>query len=644
MAKGKEYEETKQDLDMFVGGCEIDLDKDLDGEPLRNKLSAEIGTILDEALRNQEPLLKKLRKWEKMYKGIRPPKNFPYTGAANTAIPLTRWLTETVLVRIIDTLFSQKKVWIARARKKGYEDLAIQIEDGLDWWQRWIVKFRKSIFSPLLQAIKMGTGVIYMPYVREKRTMYRYPTKEEVKDSKIKKYVAKNGEKVVKIPETVYDGPKIYPISREDFVISSDATCIKDAFLVGYRTYISKSKFKARVASGYYDIDESTVESIIKGDELDETKRERIADAFKEVDPGNRDRVAIWELWFSFDVDGDDEADDIVMSYHVNTKTPLRARYNEYFYGFRPFKEFVFNPVEYMFDGDGMCTMLEQLQEEMDTVHNQRLDRMNQINAPVYLRRSGSGIGDQKIHPGAILDVDDIETAYKEFVHHDVYPSTERTESLIVQYAMNVAGVSPNQMGQSTSERPVARETLALIQELNKKYKFFIDNLREDVAEIAMMAIEEFTQFQPTYTYRKKTGEVLVEDNIVFPVGELLRDAVDIEVMASSEVLNTEVRREINLTLYQLLTDYSTKLAGMVQALESPMTPPGLRDLIIQVGEISAKLLERIIDDFGITDSESLVPKISEKSVKMSGMMPYMPQGMPPQGGQGAPPMAQPRF
>ena len=126
------------------------------------------------------------------------------------------------------------------------------------------------------------------------------------------------------------------------------------------------------------------------------------------------------------------------------------------------------------------------------------------------------------------------------------------------------------------------------------------------------------------------------EETIKFPT-EYMRDGINIELATSSEMLNQEIRREITLTIYQILGDYMTKIAGMAQMLENPQVPSGFKKLIVDGNKISVTLLKRLLEDFEIKDAEDLVLDI-EKSMDtetaIQKSIDLMPQ-QPPQGGQG---------
>ena len=632
--------QTKIDIEPLEMGVPIKLTRRIRGQgTIKDVLSRHIKELLLREKDNQEKLVKKIQKWNRQFRGIKKEKSFPYPGCSNVAVPVTRTFVEAVLYRLLDAIFSQKKVWMVKTLDPNVvtPEEATKIEDALDWWQKHILKFRKKIFSPLMQDVKIGTGVAQFEYVREQRFITRYATPEEIKNKKVKKYRDRGNRLVVKVPVTTYEGPKLNPVDRADLVMSSEATEIENAAIAGYVVRMPNHEFKRRVATKMYPITADEKDAILLGDELGETKQKRIEDSNKEYREEYKD-IDVHVVWLKYDVDGDNEVDDIKVSFNLRTGTLLNAWYNDSFYGHRPLQLFVFKPIEFSADGEGLCGILEQLNELMDTMFNQRVDRLNQINAPVLLRRQGSLAKNiQHVRPGMIIDVDEMDDI-QELAFHDTYPGTERMEGSIMQFAQYASGVSQLLMGQNTAERPVARDTLALIQEVYKGIKQGIENTRYDLGETGMRAVEMMAQYSPVYSYKLPVQGANGEETFANQAVDLskmgyLRDAISVELMASSEVLNTEIQREIDLTLYQMLSDYFTKVAGMLQAL--PQVSPGMQQFIAKVIQIGSKLMKRIVRDFGNLDAEELVPDLDD--IDMQGaMQPPMPQG-PPQGGQGPP-------
>ena len=613
------FMDTKQDIDEFTGGVDIDLGRKLkkyNNKTVKEVLTERVFRQLEDTIEFQKPLLDKIVTWQNMYEGKRKPRSMPFEGCGNYAVPLTQWIVETVLVRILDVIWSQKKLITVRPAKEGMRGLADKLEDAFDWWQKNIAGLRRKLMDVILQSVKFGTSHMKLEYTRQKRTVVRYASMAEQMSPLTKTYKDKNGNRLVKEVQTVYEGPQVVPLSREDVVISPDSPDMKKAALVGNRFYLRPAEFALRVDTGMYPISEEERQKVLaRGedlgpDELDDAKKNRMELSNKNPSAINDDPLECYELWVYFDVDEDGEEDSIVLSVHPTSKVILKAKYNHLHYGFRPYLDITPNPVEFRHDGNGLCKALEQTQLEIDSIHNQRRDRMDYLNGPVWLRRINSVEGEWNFYPSAVIDVQDIEDSVKELKVSDVYPSTEREEDRLIQYAMNLAGVSAGVMGQQTAERPVARDTLALIQEANKKFKTQIENIRAQITEMAYMIIEMFAQYQPEFRYKSEQGEEVVEDVLNFPA-QLIRDTFIVDLSASSEVLNTEVKREIDLVLYQMNSDYMTKLAGMAQLITSPMVPDQMKAFVVQAAQIGAEQVRRIFYDYGERDM-SLVLDMSK--------------------------------
>ena len=608
------FMDTKQDVDEFTGGVDIDLGRKLkkyNNKTVKEVLTERVFRQLDDTIEFQRPLLDKIVKWQNMYEGKRKPRSMPFEGCGNYAVPLTQWITETVLVRILDVIWSQKKLIAVRPAKENMRELSEKLEDAFDWWQKHIAGLRRKLTDVILQAVKFGTSHLKLEYTRQKRTVVRYASMAEQLNPMVKTYKDKNGNKLVKDVQTIYEGPQVIPISREDMVISPDSPEIKKSALVGNRFYLRPAEFNLRVDTGVYPISEEEREKVLaRGDDLgpdeyDDAKKNRMQLENRETSAISDDPLECYEVWVYFDVDEDGEEDSIVLSVHPASKVILKAKYNHLHYGFRPYLDITPNPVEFRHDGNGLCKALEQTQLETDAIHNQRRDRMDFINGPIFLRRINSVEGKWNLYPGAVVDVQDIEDSVRELKISDAYPSTEREEDRLIQYGMNLAGVSAGVMGQQTAERPVARDTLALIQEANKKFKTQIENIRAAITEMAYMIIEMFAQYQPEFRYKSDKGGEVVEDVLNFPA-QLIRDSFIVDLSASSEVLNTEVKREIDLVLYQMNSDYMTKLAGMAQLVTNPMVPMEMKSFVVQAAKIGAEQVRRIFRDYGEMD-ESLV-------------------------------------
>ncbi len=619
-AKESNEAESKHPYDGFRGALDVDLDKAVkgDGTTLRDELSKHVTEVLSQEIRNQAPRMQEMQTWEDNYAGRKPPKQYPWPDAANVCTPLTRSNTDAIHVRLVDALFNKRKMWMIRARDPLYVGIDRQLEEALDWFQKNILKFRQKLQSPLIQCIKTGTGIVKIGWRSDKRTVYRYATTKERLNPKVRTYPLPGTKaRAVKVVQTLYEGPQVYPVPREDFVISADATTIQDAYIVGFRTRVRLPQLKLKAKQGIYDKD--SVEDISPGSRVDENLEGRVIRQEKDVryTVDETMPIDVWETWLSYDVDGDGEPDDIVVTIHRESGKILRCVYNPMFLGFRPFVALVFYPREYAVDGEGVAEILANVQQEIDSLHNQRLDRLTQINSPVLFVRSGSSLEDLEVlEPGNIYVVDDeLDTALREFRFSDTTFSTYQEEQMLRSDGDRAVGITPNVLGIQTAERPVAKETFANIQEANKKFKFGIDNLRIGISEIGYMLIEFFAQYRPKYKYINALTEgkkrKLTEATVEFPL-EYIRDGLFIDLYASTEFINQETRRDIHMTLYSLLSDYYSKTAGMVQAILDPNVPSEFKKFLTSIIDKGDKRLDQIMKEFDQVDGESYLVNLQE--------------------------------
>ncbi len=642
-SKKLKNDSSKSDVEGFLGSLPVNLDRVMsDGSLLRDNLRLYIGDLLDTELRNQEKRLKKIADWERLYNGSVKDKVWPHEHAANLNHPLIPSDVDAIHVRELDTIFNKRKIVIAKATKPESVGLDREIEDYLDWFLRNIIHLEEKLQSPILQADMTGTGIVFIDWKSEKRTCYRYATDADIQSGEKLYDLPGTKTKGVKYIRTIYEGPQLYAIPRDSFVKSSNALTIKDALLSGFKTDVRKPQVDLKVRQGLYD--EKEADTMVGPDEPDEVKEGRAEN--QQIELNQTEAVKpfeIWRLWTKYDVDEDGEEDDIVITYHRSSGAILSCIYNPLFIGFKPFVDLVPDPRAYSFDGRGIAEILEHPQIELTAMHNQRLDRLTQINTPVFFVKSGSSLEKlEQIEPGKIYVADDdLENILKEFRWSDVTYSSFQEEDRLLALADRLVGITPSVLGISTAERPVAKETMSNMQEANKKFIYRFKNLRKGIIEIVYMLLEFMAQYQPAYSYDTQNGGQMETRTIKFPI-ELIRDGLDIQLYASTEMINQELRREMHLALYHLMSDYYTKTGQMVQAIVSPKVPSEFKKFLISIIEKGDKRIDNILRDFDQVDSESDQVNIGEvidvqKAIAQSvDLMPPRPP-MPPPGPEGGP-------
>ena len=658
---GLEAPVLRGEVEDWTGGKPINLNKKVDGKRIGDELASHIGTILDQELKNHEKKVKNLERWHKIYraeKGLRGARPEPWM--ADVSIPIIRSDSDAIYVREVDALFNKRRLVLMTP----IGDVPPEVRDKIYGWEKAInnyllkdLNLKEKLKFPLRQSVNTGTGVVKIVYETKNRTVYRYASDEEKALDSVKKYKAPGTDSLlVKEESVVFRGPNIYPIDRADFLISSDALNIDEAYVVGFRFYRRKKQLEMFAKKKIYDKD--AVDKLT-ADTFTELKEARAGSAGQGLEKGKyTEPYELWELWTRFDVDGDGEEDDIVITYHKPTKQILKAIYNPIFYGYRPFVDIKSaSQTEYTYDGEGVCELLEGISEEIDTLHNLLLDRMKLINLPMIFYNSGAFQQDLKFEPGKCKPTDGIPAEVVQVVQlPDVTFSIANEINWLIGQADRVVGVTPGVLGISTAERPVAKETISLQEEANKKFKQHWDNARASVVEMTYRVLEGFAQYQPSYTYTDDMGNV---ETVDMPTGNI-RDFLEIKLEASTEQMNMEARRDVELMRYQAMSDYLTKEAGMVQALTNPQVPSEFKKWIIASDEVGHRAIVRFLSNFEDPEPETVVKPLAEvvdtqaclqNSIDIQQKLQALArqaveqeeQGGPSQGGpMGGPPMEQP--
>ena len=116
--------------------------------------------------------------------------------------------------------------------------------------------------------------------------------------------------------------------------------------------------------------------------------------------------------------------------------------------------------------GKGIPEMVFHLHNEMDAIHNQRIDAGNMVIAPFFFYRPASGFDPQKIsvRPAMGIPLDDPQ---RDIVFPDYNAGrlsvSFQEEQMVMQLIQMVTNVTDPMLGKELANRPTARGTMAII-------------------------------------------------------------------------------------------------------------------------------------------------------------------------------------
>ena len=568
-------------------------------EEVENRLSMWLHEEIHHARIEREPLIKDWKKWQEQYwaKPKSEVKNWPFPKAANIVIPLTATAVEAVHARLLNTLFAAEPFYSIRPRSGEWIEAAPKVEE---WLQTEVENpnaldmFRFSTES-LMELCKLGTCVgksgydrIIMKSLRTYEDGYEEDVWVERKNGAVLDYL---------------------PIAN--FLIRAREWDPQMAEWCGEEHRFTWGQLKRMALSGR-----------IKAEKLEEIKHQwvnsrsessgdtseydRKVDELSHTEPVWHDEFKLQEIWCRFDVDGDGIDEEIVIDFHWKTMTVVSIRYNWYSDLHRPYRGCPYVPVEGRFWGIGIGKQNEQFQEEITTMHRQRLDNATLANMGMVAIKKNTDYGpEEPIFPGKMWLLDDPTKDITPFKLSEIYPSSFSNESVTLNYSEKRTGVNDMILGQESGGTPgTATGDLARLAEGNKRFDAVLKNVRRWLSQLGTDLLANYQQFGDQDRHWLILGEdgIFVEQVLSFPP-QLVRDGAIVDLTATDSITNREVSQQHMLGLMQMLERYYQGQLQLAQMLDPQLAAQVAQEAMVASTEATKRLLET----FDIADAEKLI-------------------------------------
>jgi hypothetical protein len=587
----------------------------------------EIGDWLQEAIRRavdaKQGMDDKIVEWEQQYEAIpkTATKQWPWEGASNLIVPIIAIHVEAVLSRLMGSIFIGKNLWQGMPKSAKWVDLVEPMEQWLNWVGHDVMDMYEACQRWFLGMLKFGTGVAKVPWEKIVRKV---------------KYKMPDGSVKIELVER-YNGPKMYVVPLSDFYVTPDAYStldIQNCEGLFQRCVYTKKTLKEKEGSGIF----INVDKVLASPRSEGTRMEDQKDSAMGINRANRDgEFETWECWVSYVIDdngtvesGTDstgkpitiqggELSEVLIDYHYPTKTILRAVYNPYRHQERPFHFIRFCPREGSLWGLGICQMLQDIQTEISTEHNLRLDNATISNAPTFTVLRTSHLDEVEIYPGAFVPVDsqdDIKPLLMGATH-DTLLREELNSFTIGEKRTGVNDYTSGRESQAIGSRATATSTLALIREGNKRFLMTINDIRKSLKNIAHQIIMLYQQFVPAgqdnimYEIFSPDEAKWVEKYMTMPV-EYTRANIAIDVPALSEVENKDAKKQGMLTLMQLMQTFYQAMFQAVSIATSQQAPPQIKALGTQAAIAGTEMWKRVLEAFEFRDPATFAPNIED--------------------------------
>lgn len=593
----------------------------------RKELGQQIVDDWDDDNLDRQQWLDDLPKWLDAYQGRPVKKDKPWKDASNLFVPVTATAIDAIHPRLMAALFKPTPICSFKAQEPSDVDLARKNEMFLDYAAR-----EECNLFPLADRFILGTlingiqvvKVTWEVKTRNVRDRHVYArdvdpltaiqevlSKEQAYADAIEKLsdeeyeVAIGKNKIVieveqkndqfivitEREEVVRDAPIIDIVKPEDIAFPSDTPYdLQKAERTTHRYWLTMDQIKGNVKTKSFRCSDDDLEKLelmasadIDADDdtiLVKQARESITggqETYKEAGPA---KVELLEAYTRYDINDDGYDEEIIVT--VPKKCPdilLRVNRLEdvYRHGMRPFVLFYLNPVSDSVWAQGIPQMVQGLQEEINVIHNQRVDGGTLNNQPFGWYQPGAGIKNERmpIVPGFLNPVQDVNQVkmHQPGNYHAWGFQEEAQLHTLFERRTKVSDITIGRAGESQGAARTATGVNALNQQQATGFDIYIRRIQEGWKQLLQQLLALYKQYMPAGKFVRITGTFSDPTYVISK--EDLSDKMDMIFTGNSLSTDREVERNTTTFLAQSVMNPQILMFLMQLGI---MQPPGVAE------------------------------------------------------------------
>jgi hypothetical protein len=612
------------------------------------KLSPEKETALKTYLKRRVNELKssmkelyeeKIVKWRAAYEA-RPreeQRQFPFQGASNLVIPIIAIHADTMKAQLMAAIFKTDPIVQAKILgdfgpesdvfKESYQEFMNYVcvePEELDLYRIYNESFD--------ECIKYGMVTCKCPW-EDKTRDFLIPGGDGTGSAK---------DFLVK---TLYAGPRPEKLPFSSFYFPIMAKRLEDMDFKAHKKIMLQHELEERKHAGVYDKDAAiTVLGLPNrtSPTNEQTEKEETIGAKTTGSYGHKE-WDIWECFFTYRYDDEAYAPRMVVVYHEGSDTILRCDFDnfdkEWFVGARMAHR------DDMYPGYGFAETLWMFQEGASETYNGYRDNQTVANTRVWRVHPDSKLHQgYRIYPSAMLPADEGEI--EPLAHGDVSTINLDELRLLLELAERRSGVSPPQqgMGAGTPGKKgiySAMGTLSLLQEGNSRKDLNVSDMRDFHVRLMRLVSYQYGYLGAGSKYHEERLALFGKkaEKIKEALAMIVGKKIGLPCYSSTASVNKEVEKQNDVMLTQIMARHYQTISQLLGGMQNVMTPPQVKEYMVQVIVASNILMKKILRNFGHDEVERLVPD------PLKGGQPdgSKPQGADAQslGGNAAPPRVQ---
>ena len=530
-----------------------------------------------------------------------------WTMNSNVSVPIAMTNANGIFALLKSTFSRRVPFWSVVVDDPNLSDKAQALEALLSTLAESSnhMNIRKKNSNILYDLASLGTEFVKIPWT--------------IKRLNIKRKNSETGA-IETITKKVKNTPDLVPIRLEDFLTRSYwGSDIQNAPWIAHKIHFMKHELMERDYAGIFN----NVDIVLNGpsDEIDDNREKSLQRGGLDH---NKTGVAsvydVYEVYFYWDVDGNGIEEDMVAWIDPISGTFLRVEYNSL--GIRPIVRMPYfeRPDELYAIGTGW--MVENLQDEIDALHNMRIDGTHISMLQMFVSRRGSGLGpNEEFRPLKHIIVDDPLADFNVVKFPDLGYGTLQAELMTKEYADRVTGSADAMMGfesKSAGTRATSSGTQFLAQQGSRIFTAISESVEDAYGEIGQVVV-----FQIIKNKNLIINELdkLVSPEYVVPLKEVLNMNVEdipttfkFKVQTTQAEKTEDVRRQSILTLFQLYSMGGEKLIQLAGVVFNPQMqlPPEAKEAAMKFYIGGTKMLDQIMEFFGEDERKSYLPYIKD--------------------------------
>lgn len=611
----------------------------------------------------QQQLVEQWIRWEELYRAPikQPERRVPYEGAANFMLPVIATTVDQLFAKFVQTIHAADNLWELSPLNERWVDAAKPLQDFLTWLDHSALHMKDVNDRVFMETVKLGTGIYKTYWEYERRSVWGYDEQgRPQKQMRIKGI------------------PRVDQVRLADFVLPPNAYSTEPddqngAVWVAERLRPTVEKFQWWMRSqspllpavpqatidllkNFWERGVTDYDAAIQSNDYDKSGTVTGKDFDTDSSPAHVSggkpgpirqirQIELWEIHARYPTRQEsDSEDDIIVWYHQPTKTIVRAVYNYFHHGKRPY-----DVIRYQrgagFYGVGVCEQTELFQTLESDLTNFQYDNVLLANSRMIVAKAGQHIAPgEPVYPYKVwITDDDVDKAFRVFPMADIYQSLPQMIGQVQSRGEKRNGVGDIQLGSidQLPGRTPATTMLSLLQEGNRRPDLTTKNMRDALASVGLKVIQLCQQFMTSVS--DVGGKALLQlavqtlgtpeggfaaDKLTMPA-ENAEFGVGVSLSATSGTQNKEVAKQNYLSLLQLAGQLSPQFIQLMQvAVQAQGSPVG--QIALNAVQGMGELYEQLLRQYDIRDTEEINPVPTPGQQAQAQAQPGQPAPVPP--------------